>query len=719
MNDFLKKVASYYSEDEYNKIKEAYNFASIAHKDQKRISGDDYIMHPTKVAEILVELGLDINTIVAALLHDVLEDTPTTEEELQELFGTEILEMVKAVTKLNKFDFNSQEEEQAENIRRLFLAMAKDIRVLLIKLADRLHNMRTLSYIPPEKQTKKSRETLDIFAALAGRLGISSIKCELEDLAMKYLFPEDYEYLSKLIDIKRDERMIFVNKVAKILTHRLEEGNIKGEVRGRPKHFYSIYKKMKKQGKTFDQIYDLIAVRVVVESIRDCYTILGDIHSMWKPIPGRFKDYIAMPKPNFYQSLHTTVMTNFGQILEIQIRTYEMNKIAEYGIAAHWKYKEGKITTAESDLDKQLGFIKQVMDVQGELKDSKEFLDTLKLNVAANEIFVFSPKGDVFNLAIGSTCIDFAYRLHSEIGNKCVGAKINSRMMPLSTELTNGDVVEIITSKSSKGPSRDWLNIVKTPNARAKIRSFFKKAMKTENIKTGRDMLEKEARQKGYNLSELMQPNWIKLILERYSLSELDDMYASIGYGGIRTRQILFKLIEFYRQQQEMNEQAIIVEDDQTPERQPKRQHSGILIEGYDDFLIRLSNCCHPIPGDKIVGYVSRGRGVSVHRVDCPNLKNIPTERLLKAEWVKEPDSTFRANLQVDCIDRTGILGQVSAAIAALKFSIYSMNARIIKSQQRAILNIGVEIKSLEDLELITKKLLSINGVVEVKRSNQ
>ncbi|MFW5780659.1 MAG: RelA/SpoT family protein, partial [Bacillota bacterium] len=549
LNEFLEKAKSTYKKEDYALIEKAFHFAAKAHKEQKRISGESYIVHPVRVAETLIDLGMDRDTIIAALLHDVLEDTAVEEAELQKEFGDNILEMVLAVTKLVRFNFNSQEEEQAENIRRLFLAMAKDIRVLLIKLSDRLHNMRTLRHIPKEKQFKKAKETQDIFAPLAGRLGISGMKTELEDLAMKYLHPDDYEFLSQQIDVKREERMEMVNKVASIIEKRLKQSNIEGEVRGRPKHFYSIYKKMKTQGKTFDQIYDLIAVRVIVKTVKDCYTILGDIHSIWKPIPGRFKDYIAMPKQNMYQSLHTTVMTNFGQIFEIQIRTYEMNEIAEYGIAAHWKYKEGR-TKQDKELDDKLGFIKQVMDLQGDIKDSLEFMDSLKLNVSSNDIYVFSPKGDVFNLPVGSTCVDFAYRLHSAIGDKCVGAKINSKIVPLSTKLSNGDMIEILTNKSSKGPSRDWLKFVKTPNARAKIKSFFKKAMKSENIKTGKEMLEREAKHRGYSLSELMHSNWVNMVLDRYSFSEVDDMYASIGYGGISPNQILFKLIEFHRKKQ-------------------------------------------------------------------------------------------------------------------------------------------------------------------------
>ena len=717
--EFLSKVKALYREEDFHNIEKAYVFAEEAHKEQKRFSGEKYIIHPVKVCDTLIDLGMDASTIMAALMHDVLEDTAVSEKQMEEEFGKEILDMVQAVTKLTRLSYQSKEEEQAENIRKLFFAMAKDIRVLIIKLADRLHNMRTLVFLPREKQIKKAKETLDIFAPLAGRLGISNIKCELEDLAMKYIYPEDYEMIAKYINIKRDERMIFVDKLAKMIEQRLKDSGINGEVKGRPKHFYSIFKKMKTQGKTFDQIYDLVAVRVIVENIRDCYTVLGDIHSIWKPIPGRFKDYIAMPKPNFYQSLHTTVVTNFGQVFEIQIRTFEMNKVAEYGIAAHWKYKEGKITRNTSEIDNKLGWIKQVMDVQGDLKDSIEFVDTLKLNVSSNEIFVFSPKGDVFDLPVGSTCIDFAYRLHSQVGNKCVGAKINKKIVPLNTKLSNGDVIEIMTLNNSKGPSRDWIKFVKTPNAKAKIRSFFKKAMKEENIKTGREMLEKEAKHRGYNLYDLLQQNWIKIILERYNFSELNDMYASIGYGGISSNQILFKLIEFYKKSQE-NNIKITERGNETRELSNKKNSLGILIEGYDDFLIRLGHCCNPVPGDKIVGYVSRGRGVSVHREDCTNMKNIEKERLLKATWINQNEnnnSSFVASLRIDCNDKNGMLGQISAAISSAKFSISHLEARILKPKEKAIINIGIEVKNLEEVEYLIKKISGVDGVIKVNRN--
>lgn len=720
MNATLEKIKKLYKASDYAKIEKAYLFAEAAHKEQRRISGELYITHPLTVCETLADLGMDRDTLIAALLHDVIEDTGCTEEELKQEFGSHVLEMVNAVTKLTRISFNSQEEEQAENMRRLLLAISKDVRVLMIKLADRLHNMRTMEHLPPEKRLKKSKETLDIYAPLAARLGMSNIKCELEDLAMKYIYPEDFEFIKNTINAKTGERMELVNRVAGIIEERMRISNIKGEVKGRPKHFYSIYKKMKNQGKTIDQIYDLIAVRVIVENKVDCYAILGDIHSVWKPIPGRFKDYIAVPKPNMYQSLHTTVVTDFGEIFEIQIRTYEMNKIAEYGIAAHWKYKEGRSDSSATDIDSKLGFIKQFMDVQGDLKDSHEFIDALKLNVAQNEIFVFSPKGDVFDLPIGANCIDFAYRLHSAVGNKCIGAKINSKIVPLNTELNNGDVVEVMTSNNSKGPSRDWLKIVKTPTARAKIRSFFKKEMKTENIKTGKDMMEKEAKHRGYSLSDLLQPNWVKYVMDRYSFSEIDDMYASVGYGGITTNKVLFKLIEFYKKdQQQKNQENLLNEGTiKSTAQYQKRPHSGIIVEGYDDFLIRLSRCCNPVPGDKIIGYISRGRGVSIHRADCSNMKNIPDERFLSAVWAKNTDdnSKFKVSLRIHCVDRYGMIGTISATIGGMKYSILQMNASVNDKKQTAVINIVIEIKDLAELDFLIKKLQGIEGVYEVDR---
>ncbi len=715
INEFLDKAKVAFSEEDYLAVKFACEFGANAHEGQKRVSGEDYFTHPVAVATILLDMGLDTDTVIAGLLHDVIEDTGVTEDELKNKFGSSISNMVEAVTKLTRINFNSTEVEQAENIRKLFFAMAKDIRVLLVKLADRLHNMRTLDSLPPEKQEKKSRETLDIYAPLAGRLGISWIKCEMEDLSMKYLYPEDYAFLDEKLADQRDARMKLVNKVADELSAQLKDLNMKFEIKGRPKHYYSIYKKMKNQHKTFEQIYDLVAVRVIVENIGDCYTVLGIIHSMWKPIPGRFKDYIASPKPNMYQSLHTTIVTNFGQVFEIQIRTFEMNRVAEYGIAAHWRYKEGT-TGPVSDFDRKLGFIKEVMDVQGDLKDSLEFIDTLKDSVSTNEIYVFTPKGDVFDLPIGATCIDFAYRVHSEVGNKCIGVRVNNKMTPVGTVLQNGDVVEVITSNSAKGPSRDWVKYATTPAAKAKIRSFFKKQMKEENIKLGKEMLEKEAKRKGYNLSDLMSPAYLKLIIERYKFSDVDDMFASIGYGGIKTNQILFKLIDFYKKSQEANAPVLPNAPEQNNSVKKRRAHSGILIDGYDDFLIRLARCCNPVPGDKIIGYISRGCGVTVHRADCPNIANMEKERLMSAKWANHDDSMYNAPVYVECENKGTMIASITGAMVNLGLQMSSFSAQPNKANDRLQIQMGLEIKNAGDLDQAIKKLGGLKGVITVER---
>ncbi|MFA6866137.1 MAG: bifunctional (p)ppGpp synthetase/guanosine-3',5'-bis(diphosphate) 3'-pyrophosphohydrolase [Clostridia bacterium] len=722
--EFLKKIKKIYGQDsgDYLAIEFAVEFAEKAHFGQKRNSGEDYIIHPLAVANILIDLNMDVEAIIAALLHDVIEDTQVTEEEIKSKFGASILQLVEGVTKLTRLPVTATEEEtQCENIRNMFLAMSKDIRVLFVKLADRLHNMRTLEFVPDDKKIKKSRETIDIYAPLAGRLGISWIKCELEDLSMKYLYPEDYKYLVEKVAVERTQRMVFVDKIADRLRVEIKDVISDGyEIKGRPKHLYSIYKKMKDQGKAFEQIYDLIALRVIVNDIRDCYAVLGIIHSLWKPIPGRFKDYIAVPKPNMYQSLHTTVITDYGEKFEIQIRTFEMNRIAEYGIAAHWKYKEGIDVDGKEVLDVNLvnrfSWIKEMMDVQGELKNSIEFVDTLKSNVVSTgEIYVFSPKGNVFNMEPGSTCIDFAYRVHSAVGNKCVGAKINKKMVPLSTILKNGDIVEIITNNQSKGPSRDWLKIAITNTAKAKIKSFYKKAMKEENIKLGKDMIDREAKRKGYNLGDLTSGNWIKVVLDRYRFSSTEDMYASIGYGGITTHQILGKLIDFYKKSQDYQEVKIETTEGEI-QKKVRRVHSGIIIEGYDDFLIKLSHCCNPVPGDEIVGYITRGRGVMVHRADCPNVRNMEKERIISAEWAHQDNSVFIASIKVECENKNIMLSQVSATIANLNLNIDSLVARSSKDKSRASIIIGVEIKSSEDVTNVIRKLSSIKGIISVYR---
>lgn len=708
---FLEKIQKNYSPEDALAIQYACDFGAKAHDGQKRLSGEDYYFHPLAVADILVDMGLDTETIIAGLLHDVIEDTEVTEEQLKSKFGASIFELVEAVTKLTRISFHSTEVEQAENIRKLFFAMSKDIRVLLVKLADRLHNMRTLDFLPHEKQIKKSKETLDIYAPLAGRLGISWIKCEMEDLSMKYLFPEDYAYLVDKLKFQRDERMKLVNKVSDELSAALKDINLDFEIKGRPKHIYSIYKKMKDQNKTFEQIYDLIAVRVIVDNIGDCYTVLGIIHSMWKPIPGRFKDYIASPKPNMYQSLHTTIVTNFGQIFEIQIRTVEMNRVAEYGIAAHWRYKEGASGPA-TEYDRKLGFIKEVMDVQGDLRDSLEFIDTLKTSVSTNEIYVFTPKGDVFDLPVNSTCIDFAYRIHTEIGNKCTGAKINGQYSSPLTILQNGDVVEVITQNNAK-PSRDWLKHAVTPTAKAKIRSYFKKMMKDDNVKLGREMLEREAARKGRSLGELMTPGAVKYVLNRYNFADVDDMFATVGFGGLKTNQILFKFIDYDRKLKETEGTVTVKTVSDTMRR---RSHSGILIDGYDDFLIRLAKCCNPVPGDKIIGYISRGRGVTVHRADCPNMKPMEPQRLMAAQWANVDDSFYNAPLYIECENAPSYLSKITSLIANMGYSISSLNAHANKGKDRLQVNIGLEIKQSADLAGIIKRIEGIKGVYKVQR---
>ena len=534
-----------YNESQTALVDKALNYAVKMHDGQFRVSGEPYIVHPIAVANLLLDIGLDSSTIAAALLHDCIEDTAATSEEITANFGSEVCMLVTAVTKLEKMVFKSKEEEQAENFRRMFFAMAKDIRVILIKLADRLHNMRTIDALSHDRQIAIAKETLDIYAPLASRLGLSFYKCELDDLCLKTLHPDAYEKLVKDVSLKRVERQDLVEHICEILRKTLKDLNISGQVSGRPKHFYSIYKKMVGQNKTFDQIYDLTAVRVIVESVQDCYSVLGVIHTMWKPIPGRFKDYIAVPKPNNYQSLHTTVMTNYGMPFEIQIRTFEMHRIAEYGIAAHWKYKESRVV--DSDLDNKLEWLRGVMETEKEqAADPEEFYDSLKLDLYSGQVFVFTPRGDVLSLPEGATPIDFAYAVHSEVGNKCVGAKVNNKMVPLETKLQTGDYVDIITSASSKGPSHDWLRFVKTSSAKSKIRAFFKHAMKEENIKHGKELLENEAKVRGYALSDLMVPKWLNAIMLRYSFSSVNDMYASIGYGAYTPNQILLKLIDFY-----------------------------------------------------------------------------------------------------------------------------------------------------------------------------
>ena len=702
--------------DRFEELERAFIFAKNAHQGQKRASGSDYITHPCKVVEILVDFGFDATTCVAAFLHDVLEDTPVTEEEVRYEFGPEILELVQGVTKLDKLQFESKEDAQAENFRKLFMAMAKDLRVIIIKFADRLHNMRSLQYMPKDKQIAISKETMDIYAPLAGRLGISFFKCELEDLAMKYLYPKEFEELSEAVKKRVGERKDFLISICKQIKERLKELGIHGEVDGRLKHLWSVYKKLKALDVGIDQIYDLQAVRIIVDDVKDCYTMLGEVHTMWKPIPGRVKDYISIPKANNYQSLHTTVITPFGEIFEIQIRTYEMHKIDEYGVAAHWKYKEGN-GKVETTLEQRIGWLRELMDSQSDVKTAEDFMDSIKVNVFEDEIFVYTPKGSLLDLPVGSTPIDVAYKIHSEIGDHCVGAKVNKKMVPLSTKLETGDVVEILTSPQSKGPSLDWLKFVQTAQARSKIRQFFKRENKDENIKRGKEMLELEAKRKGFKLAELLQDDELENVFRRLGVNNLDDMFALVGFGGATTGQILFKLMESFKQkhvQKTIEEIDKIQEPSKTPPK--RRSKNGVLVSGNADFFVRMARCCSPIPGDDIIGFVSRARGVSIHRADCPNVANMEKDRLVDVEWDIAVSDTYDALLKVKTDNRSGILATVTTAIANMGFSIAGASVTTNVKEHTADMLITVSIHSLDDIDSVMNKINGIKGVISVSR---
>lgn len=715
VQECLEKIKSSFIGEHLDMVLKAYEFAKKSHEGQFRQSGEPYFVHPCAVSLILLEYGFDYETVMAGLLHDVVEDTPATADELKKEFGATVLSLVEGVTKLNKIEFKSREEEQAENLRKMLFAMTDDIRVVIVKLADRLHNMRTLHFKLPERQVAISRETLEIYAPIAARLGLSNIKGELEDLAMRYLAPEEYYALVEKVAAKRVERQEFVDGVVRDIENKLKELNISGDVHGRPKHFYSIYRKMLK-GKSFEQIYDLIAVRIIVETVKDCYAVLGAIHTMWKPFPGRFKDYIAMPKPNKYQSLHTTVIPPSGSPFEVQIRTYDMHKVAEYGIAAHWKYKEGNTEVKNSEVDERLQWLRSMMEIQNDLQDSQEFLQSLKMDLFSDEVFVLTPKGDVVNLPNGSTGVDFAYNVHSEVGNKCVGIKIDGKIVPLNTKLTNNCIVEVITSNNSKGPSRDWLKFVVTPSARNKIRQFFKREMKEENIKRGKEMLEREARHRGYNLGDLINnQKWLKYMEQRYSLKSVDDIFAGVGYGAFTANQVILKLIDYFTKDIENKRPVIVVSPESESNANRNKNAKGILIKGYDDFLTRLSHCCNPVPGDKIVGYVSRGRGVSIHRADCPNMRNVEKERIIEASWPENTGDVFTANLEIVGVDRHRLLVDLTTMLANMKLNITKVNARLEKNEN-AIIAIGIEIGNIDELDHITKKIYGIEGVIEVRR---
>jgi len=704
------KVKSRYNAQDQELFKKAYQFAETAHQGQMRLSGEPFFVHPYEVANILVDLGLDIYTVIAGLFHDIVEDTTVTLDQVREQFGAETALLVDGVTKVGRVEFLSKEEHQAEYLRKMFLAMASDIRVILVKLADRLHNMRTLKFQSKEKQIEKSKETLEIYAPLAHRLGINAIKWELEDLSLKYLDEKAYYEIAGKLTETREQRKEYIGAVIEEIRAHLKKIRVDAEIEGRPKHIYSIYNKIHKKQRAFEEVYDLIAVRIIVGNVRDCYAVLGTVHTVWKPIPGRFKDYIAVPKQNMYQSIHTTVLGRDGRPFEVQIRTREMHSTAEYGIAAHWNYKEG---SANYEMDKKLAWLRELLEWQTDARDSREFMETLKIDFFSDKVYVFTPKGDVKEFIQGATPLDFAYGIHSEIGNRCTGAKINGKIVPLTYELKSGDIVEIITSSASKGPSRDWLKIARTSQAKSKIRNWFRKELKEENIAKGREMLEREARRKGYELKALVRPEWLKDVFKRYTLQTPEDMYAAVGYGGIATGQILHRLIDEYRKENKIGPEQPATH---TRARKPGNL-SGVIVKGYDDMLVRFAKCCNPVPGDNIVGYITRGRGVSVHRADCSNVGTADFEsvRMIEVAWSSSETSSYNVEIQVTADDRTGLLAEVSNKLFSMGFSITTANVRMGKNHT-AIMTFGFEITDIGQLDALLKSIRSVSGVLDVFR---
>ena len=722
IDDIVSEVKHTQPGADVNLIRRAYDLAKEAHEGQKRASGEEYIIHPLNVAYILSDIHLDEAAISAALLHDVVEDTTFTIEEMQEKFGDEVALLIDGVTKLGKIEYKSKEEQQLENYRKLFLAMAKDLRVILIKLADRLHNMRTLKYMRADKQKRIARETIEIYAPLANRLGISNIKCELEDLCLRYLEPEIYYDLVENVKQKRQERQAFIDEAMAQLREKLVFAGMKAEIRGRAKHFYSIYKKMRRDNKDISEIYDLSAVRVLVETESECYGVLGLIHAMWKPMPGRFKDYIAMPKSNGYQSLHTTVMTK-GYPLEIQIRTFAMHQVSEYGFAAHWKYKEtGKSANAGTAYDQKMSWLRQMVNLQQELIDPREYVEALKVDVFADEVFVFTPRGDVIGLPKGSIPLDFAYRIHTEVGHHCVGAKVNGKLVPLEYKLKNGDIVSIITNKANNGPSRDWLNIVSSSETRNKIRSWFKKATREENIERGRELIEKEAKRLGYEPKELLKNDRLTQVAKKFNVNTEDDLLASLGFGGVTTNGILTKLIDLHKRELKENttpDVSKMLSELKPQQGTVKKSSHGVLVEGEAGILVHLARCCNPIPGDPIVGFVTRGRGVSVHREDCPNIFHDAGDysRALEVDWDIGLDKEYTVQIAITCNDRSGMLTELLAVTSEMKVNINSINAKPNRNNKTSTVLMGLDVKNAQQVSQIMTKFRRLKDVYSVSRS--
>lgn len=716
LEDLLKINPNY----DIELLERAYRKAEQIHEGQMRKSGEDYVTHPMAVARILADLGMDESTLAAGLLHDAVEDTPYSVEDLEKDFGSEIAHLVDGVTKLGSLVFESKEERQAENLRKMFLAMSKDIRVLIIKLADRLHNLRTINYMNENKIREKCKETLEIYAPLASRLGMYALKFELEDIALKELDPDSYYDLVTQVNKKKELRIEHINKVIDIIKENLDNLNIPYEIKGRNKHFYSIYRKMKYQDKQLDEIFDLTAIRIIVETVKDCYAALGVVHTRWKPIPGRFKDYIAMPKPNRYQSLHTTVIDDTGDPFEIQIRTMEMHQIAEYGIAAHWKYKEG---VTEDKEEGKLAWLRQTLEWQKDLNDSKEFVETLKVDLFSNQVFVFTPKGDVIELPAGSTPLDFAFKIHTAIGAKCVGAKVNGKMVPLDYTLRNGQIIDIITSSNSKGPSIDWLKIVKSNAARNKIRQYLKRENKGETVDKGKEMLEKYVRRKGYDPQQIIRTQWVNKAAKNLNLASSDELFTSISYGGVLLSKVVVMLLGFYHDDKQLELKAKetetrLPEEKKRPER---KTDAGISVEGMNDLLVRLSKCCNPVPGDEIIGFITKGRGISVHRTDCVNILSLPEEerqRIILVEWDKtQKNVSYDAEIHILAEDRKGLFSDLSRICEDMDVHITGVNA---KSNKENIANITmtISLSNTGQLEKVLRQLRTVTGVADVYRSS-
>ena len=720
LKEFMDYVHSYLGDDECDQIMKAFTLADKAHEGQFRASGEPYIMHPLAVAEILAHLQIDHITLIAALLHDVVEDTEYTKEDIEKLFGAEVAFLVDGVTKLNQFQYETKEDRQMENYRKMILAMAKDVRVVVIKLGDRLHNMRTLKHMRSDKQKRIAKETLEIFAPLAHRLGIFNVKWELEDLSFRYLEPDKYYDLVDQMKQKRQAREDIVNDTMEQLTKALGEAGIKADIKGRPKHFYSIYKKMKKDNRDLSQIYDLLAVRVIVDTVPDCYAVLGIAHSIWKPLPYRFKDYISMPKSNMYQSLHTTVIGTMGQPVEIQIRTWEMHRVSEYGVAAHWRYKEGN-KGADKEFDQKVAWLRQVLEWQ-DTSNPKELVNALKLDVFSGEVFVFTPKGDVVKLPIGSVPLDFAYRVHTDVGHRCVGAKVNGKIVPLDYTLQNGDIVDIITSKTGK-PSLDWLNIVGSSESKNKIRNWLKRENKEENIEKGLEALEREAKRLNYSWKELCCDNRIQQVVKQLKSNTENELYAACGYGGIPVSTVLLRLVELYKKSKEHEDARKtteqIIEKLKVQGAKKAKNGTGVLVKGEPGVMVRMAKCCNPVPGDDIIGYITRGRGVSVHRSDCTSLGHTPEdlERMIEVSWDEASSESFHVGIDIQAYDRSGILMEVMAVLSELKITITNMNAKVLENTKNVMINIVVEIRDISQLDFVMTKLRRIREVYTVQRS--